>query len=101
MKRLCVCALLLIAASTGRAAQQPASEAARIGDRVITVQEVDNAWRAADAGKYVEATQALYDGRKETIDRMVAGALIEQAAAAKKTTVEKLLAEEIGKRRQP
>lgn len=101
MKQIAVCAVLLLAACTRSAAQQPASEAARIGDRVISVQQVDDAWRTADAGKFAEATQALYDGRKETIDRMVAGALIEQAAAAKKTTVEKLLAEEVAKRRQP
>jgi protein-disulfide isomerase len=102
MKHLIVCAALVLATSvTGSAQSTAPSEAARVGDRVITLHEVDEAWKAADAGKFAEAIQALYDGRKETIDRMVAGILIEQAAAAKKTTVEKLLGEELAKRRKP
>ena len=99
--RIGVCAVMLLAACARSAAQQPSSEAARIGDKVITLQEVDEAWRSADAGKFAEATQALYDGRKETIDRIISGILIEQAAAAKKVTVDKLLSEEIAKRRKP
>jgi protein-disulfide isomerase len=101
MKHITVCAALLLATSMSTSAQSPSSEAARVGDRVITLQEVDEAWKAADAAKFAEAIQALYDGRRETVDRMVAGLLIEKAAAAKKITVEKLLAEEIAKRRKP
>lgn len=101
MKHLTICSVILLAACSNSSAQQPSSEAARVGDRVITVQQVDDAWRAADAAKFAEARQTLYDGRKATIDRLVAGVLLEQAAAAKQTTVEKLLAEEVTKRRTP
>ena len=107
----CVCAALLLAVSATSAAQstsapatadkQPGSEAARVGDKVITLKEVDEEWRRVDAAKFAEATQALHDGRRQALDRMVAAILIEQAAAARKITVEKLLEEETAKRRKP
>jgi hypothetical protein len=60
--------------------------AARVGDRVITLKEVDEAWKKADPVEHTRATQMLYEGRKETVERIVADILIEQAAKSKGST---------------
>jgi hypothetical protein len=75
--------------------------AARIGDRVVTVEELDKAWRDADAAAQTQAVQALYDGRKQALDRIVADMLIEQAARAKGMAPDAFAREEIGKRTKP
>jgi hypothetical protein len=75
--------------------------AAKVGDRVITVEELDKAWREADAAAQTQAVQALYDGRKEALDRIVGDMLIEQAAKAKGVAVDAFVREEIGKRTKP
>jgi protein-disulfide isomerase len=45
-------------------AQSPSDVAARVGDRAITVKELDERWRAADAAEQIETVQKLYDGRR-------------------------------------
>ena len=79
----------------------PGDVAARVGDRVITVAEVDAAWREADAAEQAQAAQAVYDGRKQALDRLVADIVIEQAAKAKGTSSEQFAKEEIAKRTRP
>jgi L-arabinose isomerase len=75
--------------------------AARVGDRVITVKEVDEAWRTQDPVEHTRATQALYDGRRGTLDRLIADMLIEQAAKARGVSVDQYTKDEIGKRSKP
>ncbi len=75
--------------------------AARVGERVITVADVDRAWRDADAGAQAQAAQALYDGRRQTLDRLVADILIEQAAKAKGVPAAQFAKEEIARRTKP
>jgi hypothetical protein len=75
--------------------------AARVGERVITVADVDRAWRDADAGAQAQAAQALYDGRRQTLDRLVADILIEQAAKAKGVPAAQFANEEIARRTKP
>ena len=91
-------------------AQQPAAPpapagpqdiAAHVGDRAITVAEVDRAWREADAAAHAQAAQALYDGRKQALDRLVADMLIEQAAKAKGVSAEQFAKDEIARRMKP
>jgi hypothetical protein len=91
-------------------AQQPAPPAAvasagdvaaRVGDKVITVADVDRAWRDADAGAQAQAAQALYDGRKQALDRLVADLLIEQAAQVKGVPAAQFAKEEIARRTKP
>ena len=79
----------------------PAEAAARIGDRVITVKEVDDAWRQAEPAEHARATQQLYEGRRQALDRMIADLLIEQAAKAKGVTPEQYATEETAKRIKP
>lgn len=91
-------------------AQQPAPPAAvagsgdvaaHVGDRVITVADVDRAWREADAGAQAQAAQVLYEGRKQALDRLVADLLIEQAAQAKGVSAAQFAKEEVARRTKP
>jgi hypothetical protein len=79
----------------------PADVAARVGDRVITVAELDEAWRKADAAAHAQAAQALYDGRRQALDRLLADLLIEQAAKAKGVSPAQFTKDEIARRTKP
>src|SRR3712207_4806408 len=68
--------------------------AARVGDRVITIREVDEAWRKADPAEATQVTQRLYEGRRQALDRIIGDMLIEQAAKAKGVTPEQFANEE-------
>jgi hypothetical protein len=88
----------------GQQASTPApgpGEAARVGDRVITLQEVDEAWSRADPVEHTRATQMLYEGRKATLDAMIADMLIEQAAKAKGVAPDQFAKDETAKRITP
>ena len=75
--------------------------AARVGDRVITVTDVDAAWRQADPASHAQAAQTIYDGRRQALDRLVADILIADAARAKGVSAEQLTKDEIGRRTKP
>ena len=94
-----VCAQQQPAAQTKVA--NPTDVAAKVGDRVITVAEVDEAWRQADAAAHAQAAQALYDGRKQALDKLLADMLIEQAAKAKGISSEQFARDEIGRLTKP
>ena len=99
---LALAACLSIGAVVSVWAQSPSTEAgAHIGERVVSVQELDDNWRDFDAAAQAKAEEALYDGRKAAFDRLVAGALIERAAAAKGVTAEVFLADEVARRKKP
>lgn len=83
------------------AASAPGDVAARVGDRVITIAELDEAWRQNDAAAHAQAAQAMYDGRKQALDRLVADLLIEHAAKAKGVSAEQFAKEEIARRTKP
>lgn len=107
MLRFVTCAVLALALAAPAvlcAQQGPTGQsevAARIGDRVITLKEVDEAWRRSDPVEHMRATQMLYDGRKETLDRLIADMLIEQAAKARGVSAEQFANDEVSKRRKP
>ena len=79
----------------------PADEAARVGDRVITTKELDEAWRESDPAEHHRVTQSVYDGRKAALDRIVANMLIERAAKAKGVSAEQFAQAETAKRLKP
>lgn len=87
------------------AAQQPASTsppaasdvAARIGDQVITLSQVDEKGMATDAKAY----QALYDARRRALEELIADALLTQEASQRGITKEALVAQEIDAKIQP
>ena len=81
--------VLLLACSAPAQQTQPLQDsdvAARVGDRSITVKEIDDKWRAAAPADHAQAVQKIYDGRKEALDSIIADMLIEQAAKAKGQT---------------
>lgn len=98
--RATLCAVLL-GLATAATAQSGGDVAARMGDRVFTVKDLDEAWKAYDAKSRAEAEQALYDGRRDALNRLVAKLLVEQAAKAKGSDPDRYMKEEVARRRQP
>jgi protein-disulfide isomerase len=72
--------------------------AAQVGDRAITVEEVDREWRRTDPSGYLAFMRQLYDNRRRVADQMVADELIAREARARGLTPEALLEQEIPKR---
>lgn len=72
-----------LACSSGRA-QPPAAggaePAARIGDRAVSLQDLEEQWRKSDPAEHQEATFKVYEGRRKALDGLVADQLFEQAA---------------------
>jgi hypothetical protein len=111
VRRAAVALVLTLAASPLAGAQpsssnsgllgMPGDVAARVGDRTITLSEVDEAWRQANAATQVQAAQAVYDGRKQALEKMLSDMLIGRAAKAKGMSAERFEAEEMAKRVKP
>lgn len=92
MRVFLTCVVLLALACSAPAQQAPGTPAitaqgesdvaAQIGDRTITVGEVDDRWQQTDPGTRSQAIQQIYDGRKKALDAIVAEILIAEASAA-------------------
>lgn len=72
--------------------------AARVGERVFTVADVDREWQRTDSGTYAALMQELHEHRRRITDQMVTDELLRREAAARATTPEQLLADELPKR---
>ena len=96
---LLTAALTLLACSS--AAQQGSDAAARIGDRSITMKELDDRWRSSNPSEHATATQQMYEGRRGALEQIVADQLL--ADAGKKTGLsgEAYAQAEIAKRIKP
>ncbi|MCC6990588.1 MAG: thioredoxin domain-containing protein [Acidobacteria bacterium] len=83
-----------------RPAPAPAAgdAAAIVGDRTITIGEVDREWQATDPGSYLALMRELYEHRRRIADAMSTSDLLAREAAARSMTTEALLAEEVPKR---
>jgi protein-disulfide isomerase len=107
MRTACIAAGLLISLACSSQAQQAGTAqggqevAARLGDRAITVRELDERWKQEDPGAKAQAEQAIYDGRKTALDAIIADALVAQAAKAKGVTTEAFVGAEVAKRVKP
>lgn len=75
-----------------------ADRAAQVGDRVITVAEVDREWQRTDPAGYLALSRQTYEIRRRIADTLAADELLAREAAARGLTVAALLAEEIPKR---
>ena len=82
------------------ALQAPAASdpAAVVGDRTITVAEVDREWQATDPGSYLALMRELHERRRRIADTMATADLLAREAASRKMTTEALLADEVPKR---
>ena len=94
-------AATLLACSPAPAQQTGSDAAARFGDRTITLKELDDKWRAADPSGHSEATQKLYEGRRNALEEIVADALIAEAAKGKGLSPDAFVEAEIGRRTKP
>jgi protein-disulfide isomerase len=72
--------------------------AAKVGDRVITLDDVDREWQRRDPAGYLGLARQLYDNRRRIVDTMVSDELLAREAAARGLTIDALLKEEISKR---
>jgi protein-disulfide isomerase len=72
--------------------------AATLGDREISLAEIDQRWRDVNPAEQFQALQALYDGRRAALDGIIADALLEAEAEARGVTPTELLAQETAAR---
>ena len=91
----------LLACSSAPAQQAGTDVAARVGDRTITVKELDDRWRAADPAGHSEATQKLYDGRRNALEEIIAEMLVAEAAKGRSMSPDAYVEAEISKRAKP
>jgi hypothetical protein len=82
-------------------AQSGSDVAARIGNRAVTVKELDDRWRATDAAEQIETVQKLYDGRRNALEQIVADMLLAEAAKARGLSPDAYAQAEISKRVKP
>ena len=76
-------------------AAEPGAVAATVGDRVITVAEVDREWRRQDPGGFVALAREIHDTRWRFTDALVADELLAREAEAQGLTPDALLEREI------
>ncbi len=69
--------------------------AAKVGDRVITMADIDREWQRTDPANHIAISRELYDNRRRALDAMIADELLAREAAARSITKEALLKEEI------
>jgi protein-disulfide isomerase len=72
--------------------------AARIGDRAVTIRDLDEKWKKDDPAQNAEAIQMIYDGRKAALDAIIADSLIAEAAKKASMSPDGYLEAEISKR---
>jgi protein-disulfide isomerase len=87
--------------SAGPVFGAPDGVAAKIGDRSITMADVDREWQRTDPGSYIGVARRVHEMRRRVADKMVADDLLAREAAARGLSVDALLAEEIPRRTVP
>ena len=99
LKAVALAATLSLVACASSAQQSAEGEVvAKVGDRAITLKEIEDRWRKDDAAEHAEATQKLYDGRRGALDKIVADILIANAAKGSGMSVDGFEEAEISKR---
>jgi protein-disulfide isomerase len=99
-KVLALTAVITLLACSPSPAQQAAGNevAARVGDRTITLKELEDRWNAENPSEHAEAIQKVYDGRRAALDGIIADMLIAEAAKAKGMTPDAYTQAEVSKR---
>jgi protein-disulfide isomerase len=102
MKAAAVAAALTMLACSSAAQQAGDSDVvARVGDRVITLKEVEDRWQKKDAAERSEAIQKLYQGRRGALEDIVAEILLAEAAKGSGLSPDAYAEAEISKRVTP
>ncbi len=103
MKLLVLAGALSLVTCAPSASEEPADPesgpgvAATIGDRTITLEQLDAKAQSQD----MKAYQALYDARRRALEQMINEQVIEQKATAAGVTPEEFVRTELEKRSQP
>ncbi len=84
--------------SGGTSSPAGADRAVQVGDRIITVAEIDRQWQRIDPAGYIDVKRQIYEMRRQIADSMVSDELLAQEAAVRRLSIDALLAEEIPKR---
>ena len=71
---------------------------ARIGDRTITMADLDKEWQSTDAAANAEITFKLYDGRRKALNEIIARQLLTDAARKQGLSPEAYEEAELSKR---
>ena len=95
------CLSIAAAACAQGADDSDDTEVARVGDIVVTIGELDDAWHRNDAGSRMQLLQELYDTRRRALDIVIGEHLIEREARAQGMTREELLSAELPSRTRP
>jgi len=106
LRAIIVAALVLPAALAVSACSSPSPPApagasdvvARIGDRNITMADLDKEWRSTDAAEHAEAAFKLYDGRRKALNEIIAKQLLTEAAKKQGLSREAFEEAELSKR---
>ena len=101
MKKAACFAIAGFLLACSSSAQNGSDVAAQVGDRAITVKELDEWWRKADPGEQTETIQKLYDGRRNALEGIIAEMLLAEAAKGKGLSPEAYVQSEVVKRVKP
>ena len=82
-------------------AQSNSEVVGRVGDRPVTMADLDDAWRKNDAAARIRMLQDLYDTRRRTLDIVIGDILVEREAVARGISRDELLAQELPARTLP
>jgi len=103
----CAAGLAACAEEPSAAAQAPGPPSnpdqvvAEIGDRKVTLKELDAKWEAFDAAERARVTQLLYQSRRNMLEQLMGDILIENAAKAAGQSTEAFVTQDAAKRAQP
>ena len=71
---------------------------AHVGDKAITMQQVEDRWRSDDAGEHAEISFKMFEGRRKALEGIVGGMLFAEAAKGKGLSPEAYEEAEISRR---
>ena len=94
-------ALLMVFTVAPACAQSDGEVVGRVGNRPVTMADLDDAWRKNDAPARIRMLQELYDTRRQTLDIMIGEMLVEREAEGRGISRDELLAQELGSRTLP
>ncbi len=82
-------------------AQSGSEVVGRVGDRPVTMADLDEAWRKNDPSARIRMLQDLYDTRRQTLDIVIGDILVDREAVARGISRDTLLAQELPSRTLP
>ena len=93
-----IAALVVVSCSSAPRESGDAAVVAQLGDKAITMREVEERWRATAPSEFAEATFKLYEGRRKALDEIVASTLFAEAAKTSGLSPDAYVEAELAKR---